>query len=301
MEKNNIIYVGLLMITTLIWGSAFIFQDLGMEFLEPLTFNVARCLTCTVFLFLLSFVLSKLKKKKSKEVVSQSNKDLLIGGIVCGLFLGAAMATQQIGINFEGAGRSGFITSLYIIFVPLIGLFFRQKVTPFVFLSLVLAVVGLLFINYQDEMFKFSIGSLWLLGCAIFYALQILAVGYYSPKCDAIKLTALQFLFGGIFQIPFMFIFETPEWSNIVKSLLPILYCGIMSSGIAFSIQVYTQKYIEATVASMIMSLESVFAIIFASIFLHEKYSSMELFGCVLIFSGVIITQIPSKKNQAKS
>ena len=289
------------MITTIIWGSAFIFQDIGMEYLEPLTFNVARCLTCTIFLFLLSFVLSKVKKKDESTKVAQSNKDLLIGGLVCGLFLGAAMATQQIGIKFEGAGRSGFITSLYIIFVPIIGLFFKQKMNPFVMLSLVLALIGLLLINYQDDMLEFSIGSIWLLGCAIFYAFQILAVGYYSPKCDAIKLTALQFLFGGIFQIPFMFFFENPEWVNIIKGIIPILYCGIMSSGIAFTIQVYTQKYIEATIASMIMSLESVFSIIFAAIFLKETYVLSEILGCILIFGGVILTQLPNQKNQAKT
>ena len=289
------------MITTIIWGSAFIFQDIGMEYVEPLTFNVVRCLTCTIFLFLLSFILSKFKKKEEQVKIKQSNKDLLIGGLVCGLFLGAAMATQQIGINTEGAGRSGFITSLYIIFVPITGLFFKQKISPFVLLALILATLGLFLINYQDGMLEFSVGSIWLLGCAIFYAFQIIAVGYYSPKCDAIKLTAVQFLFGGIFQIPFMFIFENPEWANIIKAAVPILYCGIMSSGIAFTIQVYTQKYIEATIASMIMSLESVFSIIFAAIILKETYILPEIYGCILIFSAVIITQIPNKKNQVNA
>ena len=128
MKESKIFNVFLLMITTIIWGSAFIFQDIGMEYLEPLTFNVARCLVCTLFLFILSFVLTKFNKKETTTIPKTNNKDLIIGGLVCGIFLGAAMATQQIGIKFEGAGRSGFITSLYIIFVPLIGLFFRQKV-----------------------------------------------------------------------------------------------------------------------------------------------------------------------------
>ena len=206
------------------------------------------------------------------------------------------MATQQIGINLEGAGRSGFITSLYIIFVPIVGLFFRKKVSPFIVFSSIFAVIGLWLINYQEGMLNFTIGSVWLLLCAFFYALQIIAVSFYSPDCDSIKLTALQFLFGGIFQIPFMFFFETPEIINIIKSILPILYCGILSSGIAFTIQVYTQKYIEATIASMIMSLESVFSIIFASIILEEKYSTFELIGCIIIFSSVIFTQLPFDK-----
>ena len=296
MKTNKLFNVFLLTITTIIWGSAFIFQDIGMEYLEPLSFNVARCLICTIFLFALSFLLTKLNKKDTTQVNKTNNKYLIMGGLVCGIFLGAAMATQQIGIKFEGAGRSGFITSLYIIFVPLIGLFFRQKVSPFIILAIVLAVLGLWLINYQEGSLKFSIGAICLLGCAIFYAMQILAVGHFSPKCDSIKLTALQFLFGGIFQIPFMLIFENPTIVNIIKGIWPILYCGILSSGVAFTIQVYTQKYIEPTIASMIMSLESVFSIIFASIILQERYSSYEIIGCILIFLGVIITQLPFKK-----
>ena len=296
MKESKVFNLFLLTITTIIWGSAFIFQDIGMEYLEPLTFNVARCLVCTLFLFILSFVLTKFNKKETTTIPKTNNKDLIIGGLVCGIFLGAAMATQQIGIKFEGAGRSGFITSLYIIFVPLIGLFFRQKVSPFIVLAILLSVSGLWLINFQEGSFSFSLGSICLLGCALFYAMQILAVARFTNKCDSIKLTALQFLFGGILQIPFMFIFENPSLINIIKGIGPILYCGILSSGIAFTLQVYTQKYIEASIASMIMSLESVFSIIFASIILKEKYSGYEIQGCILIFAGVIITQLPLNK-----
>jgi drug/metabolite transporter (DMT)-like permease len=206
------------------------------------------------------------------------------------------MATQQIGILLEGAGRSGFITSLYIVFVPLIGFIFGKKVSPFVLIAVVFSLTGLYLININGGEFKFSIGSLFLLGCAIFYALQIIAIDKYTNKCDSIKLTAGQFLISGIIQIPFMFLLESPNVSNIISGLLPILYCGILSSGIGFTIQIYTQKHLDPTVASVIMSLESVFSIIFASIFLKERYSIFEILGCVTIFISVILTQIPSKK-----
>lgn len=294
--KKNIFNVSLLTFGTMIWGSAFIFQDLGMLHVEPLTFNVFRCLVCTIFLIFVSFVLGQIKKKKEIKSTLYKLKDLIIGGLIVGVLTGGAIAAQQIGISLEGAGRSGFITSLYIIFVPLIGLIFGKKVSPLILIAIVFSLTGLFLINNDGSSFKFSEGTWWLLGCAILYALQILVISYYTNKCDSIKLTIAQFLVAGIIEIPFMFIFETPNIQNVMKAVIPILYCGILSSGIGFTIQVYTQKQIEPTIASMIMALESVFAIIFASIILEEKYTPLEIIGCVAIFASVIITQLPIDK-----
>ena len=294
--KKKIFNVSLLTFGTMIWGSAFIFQDLGMLHVEPLTFNVFRCLVCTIFLIFVSFVLGQIKKKKKIKSTLYKLKDLIIGGLIVGVLTGGAIAAQQIGISLEGAGRSGFITSLYIIFVPLIGLIFGKKVSPLILIAIVFSLTGLFLINNDGSSFKFSEGTWWLLGCAILYALQILAISYYTNKCDSIKLTIAQFLVAGIIEIPFMFIFETPNIQNVMKAIIPILYCGILSSGIGFTIQVYTQKQIEPTIASMIMALESVFAIIFASIILEEKYTPLEIIGCVAIFASVIITQLPIDK-----
>ena len=290
MTKKNIFNVALLVFGTMIWGSAFIFQDIGMEYVEPLTFNVFRCLACTIFLVIVSFVLSKINKNKTSNY---KTKDLIIGGLIVGVLTGGAIATQQIGISLEGAGRSGFITSLYIIFVPLIGLLFGRKVPPLILIAIIFSITGLYLINSTEGEFSFSIGSLWLLACAFLYALQIIGISFFTNKCDSIKLTAIQFFIAGIVEIPFMFAFESPDMANIIKGLFPILYCGIMSSGIAFTIQIYTQKHIEPTIASMIMGLESVFAIIFAAIILKEKYTLIEILGCVAIFISVILTQIP--------
>lgn len=294
--KKNIFNVSLLTFGTMIWGSAFIFQDLGMLHVEPLTFNVFRCLVCTIFLIFVSFVLGQIKKKKEIKSTLYKLKDLIIGGLIVGVLTGGAIAAQQIGISLEGAGRSGFITSLYIIFVPLIGLIFGKKVSPLILIAIVFSLTGLFLINNDGSSFKFSEGTWWLLGCAILYALQILVISYYTNKCDSIKLTIAQFLVAGIIEIPFMFIFETPNIQNVMKAVIPILYCGILSSGIGFTIQVYTQKQIEPTIASIIMALESVFAIIFASIILEEKYTPLEIIGCVAIFASVIITQLPIDK-----
>lgn len=297
MTKKNLFNVILLTIGALIWGSAFIFQDLGMNYIEPFTFNVFRCLSCTLFLVIVSLIIHLINKKKNNEnKINYQNKDLVKGSIVAGIFTALAMGTQQIGILLEGAGRSGFITSLYIIFVPIIGLLFGKKVSPFVLIAVVFSLTGLYLININGGEFKFSIGSLFLLGCAIFYALQIIAIDRFTNKCDSIKLTAGQFLISGLLQIPFMFILESPTISNIISGLIPILYCGILSSGIGFTIQIYTQKHLDPTVASVIMSLESVFSIIFASIILKERYYIFEIFGCITIFISVILTQIPMKE-----
>ena len=207
--KKKIFNVSLLTFGTMIWGSAFVFQDLGMLYVEPLTFNVFRCLACTIFLIFVSFVLGQIKKKKKIKSTLYKLKDLIIGGLIVGVLTGGAIATQQIGISLEGAGKSGFITSLYIIFVPLIGLIFGKKVNPFILIAIVFSLTGLFLINYDGSGFNFSEGTWWLLGCAILYALQILAISYYTNKCDSIKLTAMQFFIAGIIEIPFMFIFIT--------------------------------------------------------------------------------------------
>ena len=297
MTKKNLFNVILLTIGALIWGSAFIFQDLGMNYIEPFTFNVFRCLSCTLFLVIVSIIIHLINKKKNNEnKINYQNKDLVKGSIVAGIFTALAMGTQQIGILLEGAGRSGFITSLYIVFVPIIGLLFGKKVSPFVLIAVVFSLTGLYLININGGEFKFSIGSLFLLGCAIFYALQIIAIDRVTNKCDSIKLTEGQFLISGLLQIPFMFILESPTISNIISGLIPILYCGILSSGIGFTIQIYTQKHLDPTVASVIMSLESVFSIIFASIILKERYYIFEILGCITIFISVILTQIPMKE-----
>jgi len=294
--KKKIFNVSLLTFGTMIWGSAFVFQDLGMLYVEPLTFNVFRCFACTIFLIFISFVLGQIKKKKKIKSTLYKLKDLIIGGLIVGVLTGGAIATQQIGISLEGAGKSGFITSLYIILVPLIGLIFGKKVNPFILIAIVFSLTGLFLINYDGSGFNFSEGTWWLLGCALLYALQILAISYYTNKCDSIKLTIVQFLVAGVIEIPFMFIFETPNIQNVMNAIIPILYCGILSSGIGFTIQVYTQKQIEPTIASMIMALESVFAIIFSIIFLGDEYTLKETLGCIAIFVSVIITQLPIDK-----
>lgn len=297
MSKKTIISEILLLVVTAIWGMAFIFQDLAMNYLEPFSFNMARCFTGSLFLFLIALGVGLFKKHKKIEQPSRG-KNLILGSIFIGLATGVAMAFQQIGIKLEGAGKSGFITSLYIIFVPILGIFLRKKCPPIIIIAVMLAMTGVYLINVADGDwgFSFSEGTWYLLACSFSYAIQILLIDHYSPKCDSIELTCGEFFVAGIFQLPFMFIFESPALSAFGECVWPILFCGIGSTGIAYTLQVYCQKNVQVTIASILMSTESIFSVVFSLIVLHATYEWQQLVGCFVVLAAVILSQIPMKR-----
>lgn len=295
----------LLLLTAVIWGSAFVAQKAGAV-LEPFTYNGLRMLIGGLVLIPVIFLFKAINKndmedERSDEEKAAEKKTLLIGGISCGIVLCIASNLQQFGLYFDAdAGKAGFITSLYIVIVPVLGLFLKQKVKPIVWGCIALGAFGfyLLTMAGKGEGFSLHTGELFVLICAVAFSCHILVVDHFSPKCDGIKLSCIQFLTTGIISLILMAIFETPVLSDIIDCWLPILYCGVFSSGVAYTCQVLGQKHAEPSVASLIMSLESVFAVVFGVLLLGERMTLVEALGCIVIFIAVVIPQLPTKEER---
>lgn len=300
----------MLLITALIWGSAFVAQKAGTV-LEPFTYNGIRMVIGGLVLIPVIFIFKKMEEKKGTDMVEKSEsekaaekKTLLIGGISCGIVLCIASTLQQFGLYFDtDAGKAGFITSLYIVIVPILGLFLRKKVKPLVWFCIGLGAVGFYMLTMAGKGTGFTLekGDFFVLLCAILFSCHILVVDHFSPKCDGIKLSCIQFLVAGIIGIICMFIFENPDFATIIDCWGPILYCGVMSSGVAYTLQVLGQKDAEPAVASLIMSLESVFSVLFGVLLLHESMTLIEGIGCIVIFIAVVIPQLPSKEERLQA
>lgn len=298
----------MLLITALIWGSAFVAQKAGAV-LEPFTYNGLRMLIGGLVLIPVIFLFKKMGKSedaapKTEEEKAAEKKVLLIGGICCGVVLCIASTLQQYGIYFEtDAGKAGFITSLYIVIVPILGLFFKRKVKPLIWGCVALGAIGfyLLTMAGKSTGFQLQTGDFFVLLCAFVFSCHIMVVDHFSPKCDGIKLSCIQFLTAGIIGLAGMVLFEDPVLADILDCWLPILYCGVFSSGIAYTLQVLAQKHAEPAVASLIMSLESVFAVLFGVVLMNEKLTLIEGIGCVVIFIAVVIPQLPSKEDRLQN
>ena len=290
----------LLLLTAIIWGSAFVAQKSGMDYVEPFTFNGIRTFIGGLVLIPVIFFMEKKNPPEeiSREEKTKKNKELLIGGICCGLALFAASSLQQFGVSYTTAGKAGFITTLYVVFVPIISVLLRKKVRPIMWLCVAMGAVGLYLLCMTDASFRLTFGDTLVLLCAVAFAVHILTVDHFSPKMDGIKLSCIQFLTVGIVSMVCMFIFEHPDIHAILDCAVPILYAGMLSCGLGYTFQVVAQKHAEPTVASLLMSLESVFAVVFGALLLHETMSMRELSGCLIIFIAVIISQLQEKKPQ---
>lgn len=305
MKKESIKGKIILLIASILWGFAFVAQNKVANLVDTFTLNGIRCLLSALFLF--PFVLIR-KKKKTSEL--KPKKNLWISGIICGIFLCIAMNLQQFGIStypdgIASSGRSGFITALYVVFVPLMSLFFKKKLHINNLISSILATLGMYLLCFNSKIDSIYIGDLIVMGCALAFSFQILFVDKYSNVVDGFQLSFLQFLTCGILSSILMFIFEKPNLKNILSASLPILYLAIVSNGIGYTLQIIGQKYSKSpTIDSIIMSLESVFAAIGGAIFLKEQLTNRELIGCFILFLAVIIAQIPfhrlSKKAKTK-
>lgn len=301
--RNNL----MLMLAAFIWGSAFVAQSAGMDYIGPFTFNSVRCLLGAVVLLPVIKVMDWQKDKakvgktgmdkqegKTPEEKKDDSKMLLIGGICCGVVLAAASSLQQLGLVYTSAGKAGFITALYILIVPIIRIFFGKKAGIKVWIGIALAIVGMYFLCITEG-FHIGTGDLLVFFCSLVFSLHILVIDYFSPKADGVRLSCVQFLVcGGLCAVP-MLLLEKPSIEGILAAWLPIAYTGVLSCGVAYTLQIIVQKSTDPTVTALVMSMESVFAAVTGWLILHERLSMKEMLGCVLVFAAIILAQLPDR------
>lgn len=295
-----------LFLTAAIWGLAFVAQKTGMDSLEPMLFNASRSFIGVIALMFFLPLLDRLSGH-SPSVWGQCSSSarrmtLLLGGICCGCVLAAASILQQIGIKYTSVGKSGFLTALYIVLVPIAGLFLKRKCQWNMWVSAIIAIVGT-YILCGTSSESFNYGDLWVIGSAFVYTMHIMVIDYFAPRTDCVRMSCLQFLVAGIISLAAGLIFgERASWHNITQAYIAILYCGLGSSAIAYTLQIVGQKYVHPAVASLLMSLESVFSVIGGWLFLNQKLTALELTGCAIIFAAVLLAQAPiGQKNQASN
>ncbi|MBQ6495827.1 MAG: DMT family transporter [Firmicutes bacterium] len=298
--KNQLKGNAFLMTTAIIWGTAFVAQKAGMELIGPIAFNGVRTLVGAVALIPVILIMNKAKKEKEPI-----DKTLIIGGILCGLALCAAGNVQQIGLYYTSVSHTGFITALYVVMVPLMGIFLKKRVTPIMWACVIASAVGLYLLCIPPEGFgHVNGGDIIILICAFCFAVHILIIDHFSPKVDGVKLSCIQFFVAGAVSLIIMPFadpalgFELPTFGALTGSWFTILYAGIMSCGVAYTFQIIGQKYTDPAIASMILCLESVFALIAGMIILGEMMSIREIIGCVVMFAAIVVANLPSSTAQ---
>ncbi len=295
--KNKLASALMLLLAAFIWGIAFVAQKAGTENVEPFTFNGVRMILGSVALLPVIAVMNFKNKKSGVATENKSSKkDLIIGGALCGGILFTATSFQQLGLTLGAdAGTSGFITALYIVLVPLVSIFFKKNPGLRVWISIFIALVGLAFLCLTSDL-SFRVADLLVVVCAFCFTAHILVISHFSPKVDGVKLSCLQFFVCGVLSLIAMLILESPNITEILKAYVPILYTGILSSGVAYTLQIISQKNLDPSVASILMSFESVFAVL-AGLVYGETLTLLQSLGCVLMFVAIILTQLPIKKS----
>ena len=282
----------MLLITAVIWGLAFVAQSDGMNYVGPFTYNACRTLLGGVVLIPVIALLNRFHGKTDRNTEKAPLKTTVTGGICCGLVFVIAAMLQQYGITMTTAGKAGFVTALYIIIVPIIGVIIYRRTTLKVWICCLIAIAGF-YMLCINESFSVSTGDLLVLICAFFFAIHIVVIDHFTSKnVDGPMMSCIQFFTAGTIMLICMFIFEKPDISSILEAWLPILYGGIMSCGVAYTLQIVGQRYTDPTVATLLMSLESVFAALAGWLLLNESLSIKELIGCTLVFIAVILAQL---------
>ncbi len=305
MKKTQVRNSFLLLLTAIIWGSAFVAQSVGMEHVEPFTFTFTRSIIGGVVLIPVIFVLRKTSILKSDQTdatkkTTGMTKYEWLGGICCGIALCAASNFQQIGMLHTTVGKAGFITALYVVIVPILGLFLRKRVPALIWFCVVLSVAGLYLLCMPKGAISLAQGDVLVLICALLFSFHILIIDYFSPKGDGVVISCIQFFVCGILSGIIMLFVENPTFANIIDAKWSILYAGALSSGVAYTLQVVAQKGVNPTVASLILCLESVVAVLAGWIILGDKLTSRELAGCILMFVAIVLAQLPTPKKERK-
>lgn len=283
----------MLALTALIWGVSFVAQSVGMEFVGPFTFNAVRCLLGGVALLLCIRLLSRGKKSEGNP------RTLLLGGTLCGLVLFAASSLQQIGLQYTTVGKSGFITALYIVIIPLIGLFFHRIPSARAWISVGLALLGIYLLCVTEEL-SIEKGDLLVLLGSFFFAVHIYVIDYFAGRADGVRMSCIQFFVCGLISLIPMFWMEQPQLTQILAAWLPIAYAGILSCGVAYTLQIIAQQETTPVVAGLILSTESVFAVLAGWLLLGQGMSLKEGLGCALLITAIVLVQLPGRNCKSK-
>ena len=300
MKNKEVSSAILLFLAAFIWGVAFVAQSVGMDYVGPFTFNGCRFLlgglVLTPFAFFREkkYQKSQIYKNMAEEEQKKHRRVTLLGGLCCGVAICIASSFQQAGMLYTSVGKAGFITALYIVLVPVMGIFMKKKVPVIVWMGVVLAAVGFYFLCITES-FSINYGDVLLFLCAICFTFHILIIDYFAPKADGVALSCIQFWFSGIVCMSIALFKETPNISAIFAAAVPILYAGVMSCGVAYTLQILGQKHMKPAIASLILSLESVISVLAGWVILKEVLTGRQLLGCTLVFSAVILAQIPVK------
>lgn len=289
--KEKIKGTACLLLATVIWGSAFIAQSVGMEHIGPFTFQAIRCFLACIFLFPLSRFTDP---DKVNFKAKWTDGKLWKTGFFTGIALFFAAGLQQMGLQYTTAGKAGFLTAMYIVLVPILGLFIGKKPPVTAWVSVAIAVCGLYLLS-GTGISGINVGDVMLIGCAFWFAVQITLIDRFGLSLDGVRLNCVQSLVCAVLSAVVMLFTEEVHWENILNCWLPLGYAGVLSMGVAYTLQIFGQQALEPTQASLLMSLESVFALIFGWLLLHERLSPAELLGCGAMFCAVILSQIPKK------
>lgn len=300
MKKTELGSAALLFLAAFIWGVAFVAQSVGMDYVGPFTFNGCRFLIGGLVLTPFALIRDRQHEKSasfqklSREEQKKYKRTTLIGGLCCGVAICIASSFQQAGMQYTSVGKAGFITALYIVLVPVFGIFLKRKVTPIIWMGVFLAAIGFYFLCITES-FSINYGDLLVFICAICFTFHILIIDYFAPKADGVALSCIQFWFSGIVCMGIAILNESPNVTAIIQAAVPILYAGVLSCGVAYTLQIIGQKHMKPAVASLILSLESVISVLAGWVILKEVLTGRQFLGCALVFAAVIMAQLPVK------
>lgn len=290
----------LLLLTAMIWGVAFVAQSVGMDYVKPFTFNGVRSVIGGIVLIPCIYLLDRIQGngRQNKEEKKEDKRILIIGGICCGVCLCAASNLQQAALQYAAVGKAGFLTAFYIVIVPVLGLFFKKRCSPYIWCSVGLAMLGLYLLCMKGS-FSLEYADYLLLLSALLFSVHILVIDHFSPLASGVKLSCIQFFVCGFLSLIPAFLLEKPQLSQIFAAWMPILYAGVLSCGVAYTLRIIGQKGMNPTIASLILSLESVVSVLAGWVLLSQRLNTREILGCIVIFAAIILAQLPSKKERS--
>lgn len=295
MKKASLKQVFLLLLTAMIWGGAFVAQSVGLDYVGPFTINAVRFLIGGLVLIPCIAVMERVQDRDGQQRNRGSGRELLVGGLCCGLALCVASNLQQIGIAYTTVGKAGFLTALYVVIVPFLGLFLGKKLRPVLWVCVALALAGLylLCMTTAEGLGK---GDILVLLCALAFSVHILVVDHFSSKVDPVRLSCVQFLVSGLVASVPMLLLEQPTVTAVLSAWQPILYAGVLSCGVAYTLQAVAQRDCDPTVCSLVLCLESVFSVLFGWLLLGQALTAREWLGCALMFGAIVLAQLPERR-----